>query len=168
MRLPAAVVQRASRPYRSTGAPGTSFSVLAKKIARALRAAACGRCRQRRGLRHSNRYSRTGVTRAIVADVDWPVLRAVYETRRAKPLLSRVAAGRSAQVVASSNGADASSDQLPEIDFASLRPIERRSAIELAVRREVAKVVGLRSPERCRCSIQLVQDGTGQSHGNRT
>jgi acyl carrier protein len=99
-----------------------------------------------------------GVTRAIVADVDWPVLRAVYETRRAKPLLSRVAAGPHGRVVTRTNEAGASNEP-PEIDFASLAPIERRNTIELAVRHEVAKVVGLRSLENVDPALNLFKMG---------
>jgi len=85
-------------------------------------------------------------TRAIVADVDWPVLRDVYEVRRSRPILSCVA------TASKSTGGEGLKETetttlSAEIDLALLRPDQRHDAIETGVRRDVAQVLGLRAPE---------------------
>ena len=81
-----------------------------------------------------------GATRAIVADVDWPVLRAVYESRRTQPLLSCVlnAIPPSAhQEEFSSNSAPGLIEQLARTPAG----VRRELLIEF-VRKEVAGVMG--------------------------
>ena len=99
-----------------------------------------------------------GATRAIVADVDWPVLRAVYESRRAQPMLSRVVAVAEDRSGARSGASSAPGEQ-PATDYASLAPSERRHAIEHAVRREVAQVVGLCAPDLVDPALSLFKMG---------
>ena len=96
-----------------------------------------------------------GATRAIVADVDWAVLRAVYETRRAQPLLTQVVTAPLVPEIAKSNGADAPR----QIDLMSIDPLERREAIEMAVRSEVAQVIGLRTPDKVDPALDLFKMG---------
>jgi acyl transferase domain-containing protein/SAM-dependent methyltransferase/acyl carrier protein len=84
-------------------------------------------------------------TRAIVADVDWPVFSAVYEARRARPLLKRVVAAPACQVNVATDEADLQVEH-GAIDFGPLAPVERREAIEVAVRAAVARVFGLDAP----------------------
>jgi acyl carrier protein len=99
-----------------------------------------------------------GATRAIVADVDWPILRAVYETRRAQPLLTRMVTTPLVLDRASSNGEGAAVKRR-QTDFASLTPVDRRNAIEEAVRREVAQVVGLRTADLVDPALNLFKMG---------
>ena len=86
-----------------------------------------------------------GATRAIVADVDWPILRSVYESRRAQPLLSHMKAAELSVSPTQTNGVRNPTG--PAIDFGSLAPDERREAIEISVRHEVAQVIGLPGSE---------------------
>ena len=123
-----------------------------------LSATDCDRWRQRRGLRRSKSLLSAGATRAIVADVDWPVLRAVYETRRAQPLLTRVVTKATRQQLRAGDGSS-SARQIDLMPHST--PLERRNAIEIAVRREVAQVIGLRTPDKVDPSTQPVQDGNG-------
>ena len=97
-------------------------------------------------------------TRAIVADVDWPVLRDVYEVRRARPILSCVA------TVPKSTGSKSRGEKetptlAAEIDLALLTPDQRHDAIEIGVRREVAQVLGLRAPESMDPALNLFKLG---------
>jgi acyl transferase domain-containing protein/SAM-dependent methyltransferase/aryl carrier-like protein len=97
----------------------------------------------------------SGATRAVVADIDWPVLRAAYESRRPQPLLSRVA-------TAPESGVGASSAVVAEdagVDFAMLAANERRDAIEQAVRREVSAVIGLHEPGQLNAQESLFAMG---------
>lgn len=101
----------------------------------------------------------SGATRAIVADVDWPVLRAVYESRRAQPLLSRIAT----TPFVSEKGRDVEKDQaiehITQIDLATLDPVARRDAVAIAVRREVAQVIGLPAADKIDPSLDLFKMG---------
>ena len=99
-----------------------------------------------------------GATRAIVADVDWEVLRAAYETRRAQPLLSRVAVVPVDRSQGEPRDAIEPSERAT-IDFASLAPDGRRDAIEHAVRRQVASVLGLPSADRLDPALGLFEMG---------
>jgi acyl carrier protein len=82
----------------------------------------------------------TGATRAIVADVDWAVLRSVYETRRAQPLLSRLTKG-----VTPRARQEADSRAVPPIaDRLARAPAGTRRELLLEfIRDQVAAVLGL-------------------------
>ena len=95
----------------------------------------------------------TGVARAVVADIDWPVLRDAYESRRPQPLLSYMSRG---EVSRSGQAADGEEEQL---DVAALAPGERRIAIEGLVRRAVAAVLGLRSADTIEARMSLFKMG---------
>jgi acyl transferase domain-containing protein/acyl carrier protein len=98
-----------------------------------------------------------GATRAVVADVDWKVLRAAYESRRPQPILSRLTAAPGGQSTAGAGRPMA--PLAPTIDLSSLAPIERRNAIEEAVGREVADVLGLRTPHKVDPALDLFKMG---------
>jgi acyl transferase domain-containing protein/SAM-dependent methyltransferase len=90
-------------------------------------------------------------TRAIVADVDWQVLRSAYESRRPLPLLSRIAVCE----IPLPLGAP---ESLPP-DLVLLDPEERRATLEKMVRRDVAEVVGLKSPQSIDADLSLFKMG---------
>jgi microcystin synthetase protein McyG len=96
----------------------------------------------------------TGATQAMVADVDWPVLRSAYESRRPQPLLSRVAA----LDVALPSTSKEVAESLPP-DILLLNPEARRAAIDQTVRRVVAGVVGLKAPESIDATLSLFKMG---------
>jgi acyl carrier protein len=98
-----------------------------------------------------------GATRAIVADVDWPILRSVYESRRAQPLLSHMKAAELSVSPTQTNGVRNPTG--PAIDFGSLAPDERREAIEISVRHEVAQVIGLPGSESINPTLNLFKMG---------
>lgn len=93
-------------------------------------------------------------TRAIVADVDWAALRAAYESRRPQPLLSRIATSDAA--VPSSATEDA--DVLPP-NINLMGQEERRAVLDQIVRRVVAGVIGLKSPESIDAALSLFKMG---------
>jgi microcystin synthetase protein McyG len=95
-----------------------------------------------------------GATRAIVADVDWNVLRGAYESRRPQPILSRLAAADLAAPSGVSRGADRA-----QVDLILLEPDERRAMLEQMVRRDVADVVGLQAPQSIDAGLSLFKMG---------
>ena len=99
-----------------------------------------------------------GRSRATVAKVDWPVLRSVYENRRAQPTLSRMA-GTETPGAAADRPGSRGAHRRPRVDFESLELSERHAAIERAVRAEVAAVLGLPSPEHLDPARNLFESG---------
>ena len=95
-----------------------------------------------------------GATRAIVADVDWQSLRSAYESRRPQPLLSRVAASD----IAPQSDDMKLAESLPS-DLSSLDRESRRAALDQIVRRVVAEVVGLESPQSIDTALSLFKMG---------
>ena len=96
-----------------------------------------------------------GATRAIVVDADWRKLYGhAYESQRAQPLLSRVAAS---DIAPPSNAAEAA-ESLPP-DVALLEKDVRRATLDRVVRRVVAEVVGLKSPQSIDAALSLFKMG---------
>lgn len=83
-------------------------------------------------------------SRTVVADVDWGLLRSVYEARRPRPLLGELEAAEDV----GPSGADAPGDAAPaagEISLADMEPDARAPFLLSAVSAEVRRV--LRRPE---------------------
>jgi acyl carrier protein len=95
-----------------------------------------------------------GATRAIVADVDWQILRSAYESRRPQPLLSRIAASE----MPLPSGISRVAESLPP-DLILLGPEERRATLEQMVRRDVAEVIGLKSPQSIDSALSFFKMG---------
>jgi NAD(P)-dependent dehydrogenase (short-subunit alcohol dehydrogenase family)/aryl carrier-like protein len=93
-----------------------------------------------------------GVTNAVVADMDRPVLRDVYESRGGGPLLQKLFNDIDAEV--RREAADGE-----EVDLAALAPAERRIVIEGIVRRDVAAVLGLTSADTIDAGMSLFKMG---------
>ena len=83
-----------------------------------------------------------GATRAIVADVDWSVLRAAYESRRRQPLLSRIGSIASERSAVEVNGV---SEDLSGLSrrLEQEPPEARRELLLDFIRAEVAAVLGV-------------------------
>jgi myxalamid-type polyketide synthase MxaE and MxaD len=81
------------------------------------------------------------LAQVTVASVDWTVLKAIYEARRERPLLSQVA---SRQTAASVRGPAA----VPELaeQLAATEPARRRDVVVGFLREEVARALGVTSP----------------------
>ena len=95
----------------------------------------------------------TGTARAVVADIDWPVLRAAYESRRSQPLLSNMSTGED------SRRGQVSHDEDVPFDLVALTAGERRIAIEGLVRRAAAAVLGLASADAIDARTSLFKMG---------
>lgn len=90
-----------------------------------------------------DRLLAAGVARAIVADIDRPILRDIYESRGGRHLLSELADEK--------KGTSESKEKIEPaenlvIDLSSLSPSDRLRAIDEKVRLEVARVLGLSDP----------------------
>ena len=91
-----------------------------------------------------------------VMPVNWPELARAYPAFTTDPFLQAMFEDPRP---GDQRSAAAGLAECPAIDFASLAPAERRDAIEEAVRREVASVLGLRSPEQLDSALDLFEMG---------
>jgi acyl carrier protein len=85
------------------------------------------------------RLCASGTARAFVASVDWPVLRAVYESRRRRPLLEELGAPASAGK-APARGESTVPDLAAR--FAATPPARRRELVLDQVKDAVARILG--------------------------
>lgn len=99
-----------------------------------------------------------GHTRAMVAHVDWPILRSVYESRRAQRILSQIEQIRTL-APATTPASQREPSRQAGIDFELLEPGERRSTIERTVRAAVADVLGIASPAQFDSTRNLFESG---------
>ena len=98
----------------------------------------------------------SGVPDVTVAAVDWKALRALHETRRARPLLTKM--GLEATVATGTSGAPAKDEQL-RARLSAASPQESRQIIERAVRDAVARVLGIKKPDSIDRDKALLQMG---------
>jgi acyl carrier protein len=88
----------------------------------------------------------------VIADIDWPILREAYESRRPQPLLSYMSSGDTSQNIEGSN-------EDVSLDIAALAPEKRRTAIEGTVRGAVAGALGLKSADAIDAGMSLFKMG---------
>jgi acyl transferase domain-containing protein/acyl carrier protein len=100
----------------------------------------------------------SGVPEVTVAAVDWKALRALHESRRSRPLLSRMGLEASP---ATRTLAVLQQDEYLRMRLSAAPPQERRQIIESAVRDAVARVLAIKKPDsidRDKALLQLGMD----------